>query len=116
MLRSSLLVRTLGPLFEVKVRSTRRIQAGGGEPQFELGEPGRAEFQSATHLVHELRRTCVEASARVDLHLDTAHGNRRFPEDLRFVERDLAMAMFPSAPMATSSKIRRQERTLKRSE
>jgi hypothetical protein len=32
----------------------------------------------------------VEASARVDLHLDAAQVSRRFPEDLRFVERDLA--------------------------
>jgi hypothetical protein len=29
-------------LFEAKVRGLRRIQAGGGEPQLELGEPGQA--------------------------------------------------------------------------
>jgi hypothetical protein len=78
-------------LFEVKDRSSRRIQGGGGEPQVELGEPGRSEPQTFTHLVHELSHTGVEASTRVDLHLDAAQVSRRFPEDLRSVERDLAI-------------------------
>jgi hypothetical protein len=52
--------------------------------------------QSVTHLVHELRHTGVEASARVDLHLDAAQVSRRFPEYLRFVERDLASGNVPN--------------------
>jgi hypothetical protein len=82
-------------LFEVKVRDSRRIQAEGGEAQFDPGEPGRAKLQSVTYLVHELRRTRVEASARVDLHLDAAQVIRHYPEDLRFVERDLANGNVP---------------------
>jgi hypothetical protein len=72
MLPSSLLVRTLGLLFEVKDRNPPRIQAVCGEPQFELGEPGREcprasriSFTNSATLAWRLALESISTSMRL---------------------------------------------------
>jgi hypothetical protein len=66
-------------LFEVKVRSPRRIQAGGGEPQFELGEPGQAVPLNLYVILRDelLRPPAQTPRVQGTMHLGNAHCHKR---------------------------------------
>jgi hypothetical protein len=66
-------------LFEAKVRSPRRIQAGDGEPQSELGEPGQAvPLDLHVILRDELLRPSAETPrAQGTMHLGNARCHTR---------------------------------------